>query len=76
MHCPNGKPIEEISVIEHLKSLLNPAASLIIAGDFNFDLLNDKSNQAIDFISNMHTFSLHPIITLPTTVTTTSSTIG
>ena len=75
MYCPNGKLTEEISVIEYLKSLLNPAASLIIAGDSNIDLPNDKSNQAIDFINNTHNLSLHPIITLPTIVTTTSSTI-
>ena len=77
MYCPNanGKLTEEISVIEHLKSLLNPAASLIIAEDFSTDLLNDKPNQAIDFINNIRTLSLHPIITLSTRVTITSLTI-
>lgn len=64
-----------ISSIEHIKSLLHPAARLIIGGDFNIDLIDNNSALATDFLDSLHALSLHPIITLPTRVTASSATL-
>ena len=75
MYCLDKKLNNIISIIEHIKSLLHPTTSLIIDGDFNINLLDVTTDLAIDFFNNLHTYSLHPVITLPTRVTKTTSTL-
>jgi hypothetical protein len=74
LYCPpNTKVADIITVIEHIKSLLNSQASLLIGGDFNINFLDDGINA--DFLDNIHALSLHPVISLPTRVSNSSSTI-
>ena len=48
---------------------------VFIFGDFNLNLLQYNSDTVQDFINLMYSFSLYPLTTLPTRVTTTSSTL-
>ena len=67
-----------INKLNNIYSLLNIKNSdeLIICGDFNFDLLNyHNHNGTTDFLNNMNTLSLSPIITKPTRITDNSATL-
>lgn len=46
-----------------------------IFGDFNINLLRSDDNNVFDFINMMFSFSLFPLITKPTRVTSTSATL-
>jgi len=53
LYCPpNTKVADIITVIEHIKSLLNSQASLLIGGDFNINFLDNGINA--DFLDNIH----------------------
>ncbi len=75
IYCPpNSKVVDIIAVVEHMKSLLNSRSSLIIGGDFNIDFLV-STDLPLDFLNSLHALSLHPIISLPTRVSDSSSSI-
>lgn len=48
---------------------------LYVFGDFNLDLIKQNDNQVFEFVNLMYSFSLFPLITKPTRVTSTSATI-
>jgi hypothetical protein len=74
MYCPPGTSITLIvSTIENCKNKFSKSLPFIVGGDFNVNLLDDVSS--LDFISNLYTLSLHPVINLPTRVTDHSSTL-
>ncbi len=74
MYCPPGTEAAQIvAEIDNHKSLVNPLESFIVGGDFNINLLDD--GPSLDFISNVYTIGLQPVITLPTRVTDNSSTL-
>jgi hypothetical protein len=76
MYSPPNTPLPEIiSTLESIKLSCNPNTSLIIGGDFNINLLDSHAEVVNDFLNNVHTLSLHPIITLPTRVTDTTATL-
>ena len=64
-----------VSINENIKSLLQPITAVIIGDDFNINLLDVITDFAIDFLKNLQSCSLHPVITLPTRVARTTSTV-
>jgi hypothetical protein len=76
MYCPPKTPLANIiSVIEHMKSLLSPSTSLLVGGDYNINLLSTDTALPSEFIDNLHSLGLHPIISLPTRVTDSTATL-
>ncbi len=76
MYCPPNSSLADImAVITYFKTLLSKKFSLIIGGDFNINLLDIDSDLVSDFLNNLHSLSLHPVISLPTRVSGSSSTI-
>ena len=47
----------------------------IIVGDFNIDLLDSASASAVDLLSLMNGYGLHQLVTSPTCITSSSSTL-
>ncbi len=76
MYCPPNTPVCDIlSTIEQLKLMSKPHLPFILGGDFNVNLLNSITDASLDFINNIYTLDLYPIISLPTRVTETSATL-
>ena len=76
MYCPpQTSNMLIIENIKNLKSLSNSAFKFICCGDFNINLLNVTVDSTIAFVDDLHTLSLHPLITLPTRVSDSSSTL-
>ena len=61
--------------LEQLKTNSCAQSKLIIGGDYNINLLDSNSDISLEFIDNVHSLSLHPVISLPTRVADTSSTL-
>ena len=76
MYCP---PKTDLNVISHLindlKMKTNHKSNFLITGDFNVNLLDITSCAINDFLNELHSHSLHPIINLPTRVTDFSATL-
>ncbi len=76
MYCPPNTNLAHIlTLIEHLKSKSNPRTSFVIGGDFNINLLASDTELSLEFLNSIHALGLHPIITLATRVTNTTSTL-
>ncbi len=74
LYCPPGtKPTDILKLIDFLKSCTK-MSHFVAGGDFNINLLVDN-NLSLEFLNSLHTVSLHPVISLPTRVTSTSSTL-
>ena len=61
--------------LEQLKTNSWAQSKFIIGGDYNINLLNSNSDISLEFIDNVHSLSLHPVISLPTRVADSSSTL-
>ncbi len=72
---PKTNVIDIITVIDKLKFQSNHKSHFVFAGDFNINLLDETTSFFSDFVDDLHTLSLHPIINLPTRVTDTSATL-
>ena len=57
------------------QSKSNNYSDVFVFGDFNLNLLQHETDTVQQLINMMYSFSLYPLITLPTRVTTTSSTL-
>ena len=61
--------------LKQLKTNSCTQSKLIIGGDYNINLLDSNSDISLEFINNVHSLSLHPVISFPTRVADTSSTL-
>jgi hypothetical protein len=76
MYIPPNTPLPEIiSTLASIRLICNPNTSLLIGGDFNINLLDTHAEIVNEFLNEVHTLSLHPVITLPTRVTDTTATL-
>ena len=65
------------SIVQFLKIIDHDdrCKTVLIAGDFNLDLLNNLHTNSNDFLNTMLSYSYRPTIDKPTRITTTSSTL-
>jgi hypothetical protein len=76
VYIPPNTPLPEIiSTLSSIRLICNPNTSLLIGGDFNINLLDTHAEIVNEFLNEVHTLSLHPVITLPTRVTDTTATL-
>jgi len=76
LYCPPKTEVTDvIKVISLLKLKSNCKRPFIAAGDFNINLLEESNNFNADFVNDLLSYSLHPVITLPTRVTDSSATL-
>ena len=68
-YCLLGTKTDNIiNLIEHIKGTVDSKSQIVFAGDFNINILDDKIDSSIDFISSVNMLALHPVISLPTRV--------
>ena len=76
IYCPPKTKLNDINkMLQQLKTSSCAPSKLIIGGDYNINLLDSNSDISLEFIDNIHSLSLHPVISLPTRVADTSSTL-
>jgi hypothetical protein len=76
VYIPPNTPLPEIiTSLSSIRLICNPNTSLLIGGDFNINLLDTHAEIVNEFLNEVHTLSLHPVITLPTRVTDTTATL-
>jgi hypothetical protein len=76
MYCPPNTSLTNIlSTLEQVKVICAPNTALVVGGDFNINLLDTAAETPTEFLNELHSLSLHPVISLPTRVTDTSSTL-
>ena len=76
IYCPPKTKLNDINrTHEQLKTNSCAQSKLIIGGDYNINLLDSNSDISLKFIDNVHSLSLHPVISLPTKVADISSTL-
>ena len=62
IYCPPLSKVQDIiTVLEYLKLCCN---TLNLVVHYNFNLLNDSTDMAIDFLNNLNVLSLHPTTVL------------
>jgi hypothetical protein len=75
LYCPPKSKLHEIIfILDYIKTCCKNL-NLIVVGDFNINLLDKKNDIPLEFINNLHTLGLHLVITLPTRVTNSTSTL-
>ena len=76
VYCPPGtKTNNIINLIEHIKGTVESKSQIVFGGDFNINILGEKIDSSIDFISSVNMLALHPVISLPTRVTNATATL-
>jgi hypothetical protein len=67
--------VDIVNTIEHLKHLTGHNLNFIAGGDFNINLLHDDNEIATEFLNSINLLALHPVISIPTRVTNTSTSL-
>ena len=72
-HPPTSFPVKNMEFVDfftlYLKQLVDMKAPLVVAGDFNVNLLNPRNCVYVDmYIENLFELGLRPLVILPTKV--------
>ena len=72
-HPPTSYPVKNNEFVDlftlYLRRLIDLKIPLIVAGDFNINLLNPRNTMYVDtYIKNLFELGLKPLVTLPTKV--------
>jgi hypothetical protein len=80
LYRPPNTPVNQFlldfeNFFEHIQKHVKSGTQLLLAGDYNIDLLHFNESSVNDFLCTIYSHAMYPCITLPTRITEHSATI-